>query len=184
MTLNPFKKKVPRTEEEQIEDHLVFKYNLTKDTEVPNRFWINHEKFIDFIPGDKDSREAAEKAIQEYYRRPQLMDANEEQRRTRPSKQNKKKSGFGRIIENAEKSGLMKGFEEVGNNFMHNAPKVGDDFSNVGNQAMRDGVKNAQSLGMRQPNVDDGLAGINPRMDLDTILGTSPKPKPAVKKNE
>ena len=55
-----FKKK-EKSEDEIWKDYMVKKYSLVEDTDVPNRFWINNEEFIDFIPGDKESREEAEK---------------------------------------------------------------------------------------------------------------------------
>ena len=177
MSLNPFKKKVPMTEAEKIEQVMIFKYNLTKDEIVPNRYWLNHEKFIDFLPGDAESREAAEKEIQAYYRKPQLVDADETQLRSRPmTNKKKKKSGIGDFLENAGK-GAEKVFGPVGDQFIKNAPNVTNDMANMGMGTMRDGVRNSQNLGssvnmgMRAPTVDDGLAGINPKIDMDTILG-------------
>ena len=177
MSLNPFKKKVPMTEAEKIEQAMIFKYNLTKDEIVPNRYWLNHEKFIDFLPGDAESRQAAEKEIQAYYRKPQLVDADETQLRSRPmTNKKKKKSGIGDFLENAGK-GAEKVFGPVGDQFIKNAPNVTNDMANMGMGTMRDGVRNSQNLGssvnmgMRAPTVDDGLAGINPKIDMDTILG-------------
>ena len=177
MSLNPFKKKVPMTEAEKIEQVMIFKYNLTKDEIVPNRYWLNHEKFIDFLPGDAESRDAAEKEIQAYYRKPQLVDADETQLRSRPmTNKKKKKSGIGDFLENAGK-GAEKVFGPVGDQFIKNAPNVTNDMANMGMGTMRDGVRNSQNLGssvnmgMRAPTVDDGLAGINPKIDMDTILG-------------
>lgn len=185
--MNLFKKKVQKTQEEQIEEFLTLKYHLTKDDNVPNRYWLNSEKFIDFLPSDPDSRAAAEKAIQEYYRNPQLVDADEMQLRSRPMVNKKKKnSGIGDFLENAGK-GAEKVFGPVGDQFIKNAPNVTNDLSNVGMGTMRDGVSNAQRLGnsvdmgMRAPTVNDGLAGINPHIDMDTILGQV-KEKPATKK--
>lgn len=169
MSLNPFKKKIPKSEAEQIEDAMIFKYNLTKDLEVPNRFWLNNEKFIDFIPGDKDSREAAEKAIQTYYRTPQLMDATVDQRKTKPMANKKKKSGMGDFLENAGK-GAEKVFGPVGDSFIKNAPNVTNELSNVGMGTMRDGVKNAQQLGAGDI-TQAGLGGFNPKIDMGAILG-------------
>lgn len=181
--MNLFKKKVQKTQEEQIEEHLTLKYHLTKDENVPNRYWLNSEKFIDFLPSDQGSRDAAEAAIQEYYRNPQLIDADEVQLRSRPMVNKKKKSGgIGDFLENAGK-GAEKVFGPVGDQFIKNAPGVTDDLAGVGMGTMRDGVKNAQQLGagvnmgMRSPSVDDGLAGINPHLDMDNILGTPPQKK-------
>ena len=177
MSLNPFKKKVPMTEAEKIEQAMIFKYNLTKDEIVPNRYWLNHEKFIDFLPGDAESRDAAEKEIQAYYRKPQLVDADETQLRSRPmTNKKKKKSGIGDFLENASK-GAEKVFGPVGDQFIKNAPNVTNDMANMGMGTMRDGVRNSQNLGssvnmgMRAPTVDDGLTGIRPKIDMDTILG-------------
>lgn len=177
MSLNPFKKKVPMTEAEKIEQAMIFKYNLTKDPKEPNLYWLNSEKVIRFIPSDNISRENAEKEIQEYYRSPQLTDTTDEQKKMMPTKQTKdSNSAFKNLSINVAK-GMGKFFQETGDSFMQNAPKATHELENTGMGTMRDGVRNSQNLGssvnmgMRAPTVDDGLAGINPKIDMDTILG-------------
>jgi hypothetical protein len=179
--------KKEKTQEEEIEEYMVVKYRLTKDLEVPNRYWINNDIFIDFIPGDKESCKNAEVLIQEYYRKPSLQQANTAQKMTRGNLAKAKKGNF---FERAAEGGILKGFEEVGNNFMKSAPNATDELSGLGANTMRDGLKNAERLGGVNSSQWNGInqnptMEVSPKIDMDTILGQVKQPqekKPPVKK--
>jgi len=154
-----FKKEL--TAEQEVEKMMMDKYKLKKDPSIPHRYWLGSQS-IDILMSDDQSVKEAETEIQRYYRKPQLT-----QNETTPVKK-----GF---FASGGANGFMKEFENIGNNFTHNAPTMTNDLSSLGGNAMQHGVKNAQSL--------SGMEGLNP--DMSSMFdGTvaAPKKKPPVRK--
>lgn len=62
----------PKTEAEAREQYMVKKYRLKKDPAIPHRYWIDDKRYITFIPGDEESVEAAERALDTLFRAPSV----------------------------------------------------------------------------------------------------------------
>jgi hypothetical protein len=173
MTL--FTKKKTLTDVQQIEKEFMDKYNLTKDLSEPNRYWINNEIHINILMSIQKSRDAAAKAIEEYYVNPKLLIATEEQKK---NKGTAKSGGIGSFLENAGKA-AEKTFGPVGNQFMQNAPNATENLANMGMGTMRDGQENARKMAM-----NDYDSGIKPLSTADALaglnlnVGNQDKPKP------
>ena len=153
-----FKKEL--TMEQEVEKMMMDKYKLKKDPSVPHRYWLGCQS-IDILMSDDQSVKEAEVEIQRYYRKPQLV-----QNTTTPVKK-----GF---FASGGANGFMKEFENIGNNFTHNAPNMTNDLSSLGGNAMQHGVKNAQSL--------SGMEGFNPDTSGLFEGTTAQKKKPVVKR--
>jgi hypothetical protein len=173
---------------------LIKMYGLKKDPKVQNRYWLDDEQYISIIPADPANVRQVEITLKEFYGKPIIQKATQEQITAKET--TKKKGGFGLKL-NSD-SPFMKGMEEVGNNFMRNAPHMGDDLSGVGQNAMKSGVKNANQMS----GMDSGIAQNVAKMNVQTSnlqdmglkkpdavtdylnLGNQkPKKKPIVKRN-
>ena len=122
-----------------------------------------------------------------YYRNVTVRTATDDQKVTKGKRSKEQKGNF---FTKAANSGILKGFEDVGNAFMHNAPNATDNLSGLGQNTMRDGVKNAEKLsGLQQgyAPVQDQTYGVNPDMSFENVMGEAlgqvkkPGRKPAKK---
>jgi len=138
MTIKLFKK---REDSEIRAAWLIEVYGLKMDPKVPNRYWLDDQKYIMLIHKDPTNVREAEIAIRAHYAKPVIEDATPDQ--MEDIKKAPKKKSFLNIDPN---SPVMKGFEEVGNNVMKNLPAMGSDMAGVGQGAMRSGVKNANQM--------------------------------------